>query len=320
MGKKTNKTKKDKQNKKSEIKNKKKRSNKKLKMSSEPNTIIGYKYVCLKTCMVDYGFLVTLEIPLENNANNMNRSSIVDRQFAKMRCQKAKVLKIENMYSGESLPDDFTCYSQYDNSFAYKKDEIVSVSNFDTDIDNVCAAGIHFFLSIEAVHYYDALLNLSTFDSTINSGNLIPVKKFDNNGRLLVSCEYLNGKRHGNYLWNDDENISFKGTFNNGKRVGIFSFLVENCLTCICDYSSKTVTIYNDDGITKYADILLSNYIETIDNLDFSLFPKKAYCIISNSYNWVDIEYFSIFELLFEKKEQYCKSMAMFYSRNSTGK
>ena len=66
-------------------------------MSNEPKTVIGYKFAHATVGVTKIDVIVTLEIPLENNFHNMNRPSIVNRQFAKMRCQKAKVLNIEIM-------------------------------------------------------------------------------------------------------------------------------------------------------------------------------------------------------------------------------
>ena len=44
--------------------------------------------------------------------------------------------------------------SSYDNTFIYKKGEIVSVDNFDEDRWNECSTGIHFFITREeAVNY-----------------------------------------------------------------------------------------------------------------------------------------------------------------------
>ncbi len=62
-------------------------------MTEKPKIIIGFKIASDETMLRRY--LVTLEIPLENNNHKMNRPDIVDRNFAKMRCQRAKVLNIE---------------------------------------------------------------------------------------------------------------------------------------------------------------------------------------------------------------------------------
>ena len=62
----------------------------------------------------------------------------------KCRCNKAKVLDIENIKTGEKVN---YVHSDYDDDFIYKVGEIVTVSNFDDDRWNECSTGIHFFMN-----------------------------------------------------------------------------------------------------------------------------------------------------------------------------
>ena len=69
----------------------------------------------------------------------------------KCRCDKAKVLDIENVETGEKIEE---IESNFDSEFIYKVGEIVSVDNFDNDRWNECAPGIHFFMNKEnAINY-----------------------------------------------------------------------------------------------------------------------------------------------------------------------
>ena len=69
----------------------------------------------------------------------------------KCRCDKAKVLDIENIDTGEKVEE---VYSDYDPKFIYKVGEIVSVDNFDNNRWNECSTGIHFFMNREnAINY-----------------------------------------------------------------------------------------------------------------------------------------------------------------------
>ena len=69
----------------------------------------------------------------------------------KCRCDKAKVLDIENVETGEKIEE---IESNFDSEFIYKVGEIVSVDNFDDDRWNECAQGIHFFMNREnAINY-----------------------------------------------------------------------------------------------------------------------------------------------------------------------
>jgi len=70
----------------------------------------------------------------------------------KCRCDKAKVLRIENL-DGTPADTDFVC-SDYDQNFIYKIGEIVSVEDFDEDRWHECAAGIHFFITKQLAAEY----------------------------------------------------------------------------------------------------------------------------------------------------------------------
>ena len=70
---------------------------------------------------------------------------------AKCRCDKAKVLDIENAYTGEKIK---AIKSDYNSEFIYKVGEIVTVDNFDDDRWNECSTGIHFFMNRDnAINY-----------------------------------------------------------------------------------------------------------------------------------------------------------------------
>ena len=90
------------------------------------------------------GYIVVLEIPAD-----AQRSSATT---LKCRCDKAKVLRIENLDG--SISEKKSIASNYDEKFIYTVGETVQVEGFDTDRWNECSRGIHFFLSRElAVQY-----------------------------------------------------------------------------------------------------------------------------------------------------------------------
>ena len=64
----------------------------------------------------------------------------------KCRCNKTKVLDIEDIETGEKVKE---ISSDYDPNFTYKVGEIVTVKDFDEDRWNECAPGIHFFMNKE---------------------------------------------------------------------------------------------------------------------------------------------------------------------------
>ncbi len=90
-------------------------------------------------------YIVKLEIP--EDAKRSSSTGI------KCRCDKAKVLSIEN-YDRTSADVTEVC-SEYDPEFIYRVGETVIVDDFDNNRFNECAPGIHFFMNRTfAVYFY----------------------------------------------------------------------------------------------------------------------------------------------------------------------
>ena len=94
----------------------------------EKGSFIGYKKA--NGCLIE---LLILE--------DSKRSSATT---SKCRCDKAKVLDIEDIKTGEQIT---SVSSEYDKNFIYTVGEIVKVDNFDEDRWNECGTGIHFFVN-----------------------------------------------------------------------------------------------------------------------------------------------------------------------------
>lgn len=76
------------------------------------------------------------------------RSSATGR---KCRCDKAKVLSVTSIDKTKQYE---SAISNYDSNFIYTVGETVSVDNFDSNMWNECAPGIHFFITRkEAINY-----------------------------------------------------------------------------------------------------------------------------------------------------------------------
>ena len=91
-----------------------------------------------------HGHIVVLEIP-----EDAKRLSATGR---KCRCDKAKVLQIQNLDGADSGMTEVA--SDFSDKFIYKVGEVVSVPDFDEDRWNECSTGIHFFINRqEAVEY-----------------------------------------------------------------------------------------------------------------------------------------------------------------------
>ena len=89
-------------------------------------------------------YIVKLEIPAD--AKRSSGTGI------KCRCNKAKVLAIEN--ADGSSTNVTEVHSDHDSEFIYKVGETVTVDDFDNNRFNECAHGIHFYMDRSiAVHY-----------------------------------------------------------------------------------------------------------------------------------------------------------------------
>ena len=94
----------------------------------EEGSFIGYKKV---------GKYIVKLLIMEDSKRNSATT-------LKCRCDKAKVLDIEKIDTGEKIE---STPSDYDINFIYKVGEIVKVDNFDENRWNECSTGIHFFMN-----------------------------------------------------------------------------------------------------------------------------------------------------------------------------
>ena len=93
----------------------------------------------------DNNFIVKLEIPTD-----AKRSSAIGSK--KCRCNKAKVLSIENL---DGTPAEVTkVHSQYETGFIYTLGETVEEELFDENRFRECSTGIHFFMTREEAGKY----------------------------------------------------------------------------------------------------------------------------------------------------------------------
>jgi antitoxin component YwqK of YwqJK toxin-antitoxin module len=177
--------------------------------------------------------VVTLEIP-RDALTNMNRSSIAVRDTAKYRANKAKVLKIED--------DEGNCYQaatsfSYDKkSLDYKVGELLEESTYNVDPEQVCAEGIHYFLSRRVAELY-GLNNLvnGLFECWYDNGQKyeeVPYvdgkrnglyQGWYSNGQKWDEYVYVDGVKHGLYQnWYENGQICQEVTFVDGNRHGLF--------------------------------------------------------------------------------------------------
>jgi hypothetical protein len=130
----------------------------------------------------DKRVVITLEIP-SDALTNMNRSSVLVKETAIYRTNKAKVLKIEDT--------DGNCYTtatsfNYYKSLEYKVGEVMEEPTYNIDPEEVYAEGIHFVLSRRVAELYGLM--------KIENG-LFESWTYD--GQKLCEVLYVDGKRDG---------------------------------------------------------------------------------------------------------------------------
>ena len=170
--------------------------------------------------------LVTLEIP-EDALTNICRTNIVNRDTAKYRTNKAKVISIEDS-DGKKYTSAITGF--YDNkSLTYNVGEEVVSDEYDKDIENVCSSGIHFCLNKHVAELYGL--------DKIENG--LYQQWYDNNGRKYKECTYKDGKREGLYQkWYIDGEKLLECIYKDDKLEGLYQEWYKNGQKLIeCTYT-----------------------------------------------------------------------------------
>lgn len=147
-----------------------------------------------------------IELNILSPNNNLFRE-VIDKQYAKYRCDKAFVVRIYNKFT--KIEEIDTIASDYDDNFIYKKGQYMFINNYNQDINTVCTNGIHFYLSEEAAYFnnfYDYM------------GDYIGIyKEWNDNGQLILRCNIKNGVYDGLCeKWLDNGQMNIKCHYKNG--------------------------------------------------------------------------------------------------------
>jgi hypothetical protein len=159
-------------------------------------------------------WIVTLQ-PVEGTITNIDRNSVVDPRYAKFRGDKFMVVGIEHKYDPTLTTESVTSSGYYKESLVYRVGEIVTVEDFDNDLNNICSTGIHFFLTKEAAFSYE--MPTEEYLKQL-SGHRIT---YHDNGHKDTEAVYENGVRCGPYIVYHPNGVKgFEATFENGKPCG----------------------------------------------------------------------------------------------------
>jgi antitoxin component YwqK of YwqJK toxin-antitoxin module len=173
--------------------------------------MIGYKAAIAGETRV----LITLDIP-EDAITNVARTSVVVKETAKYRTNKAKVLKIEDK-DGKEYTEARTGFYDLE-SLTYRLNELVEVSDYDMNLEKVCSRGIHFFLSKRLAEQYER--------DSIRNGLF---QRWHENGQIQEECTFVNGLIDGLYQrWYANGEKDIECTYVNGWREGLYQRWYEN--------------------------------------------------------------------------------------------
>lgn len=195
------------------------------------NNLIDSNFV-FKSCGINW--IVVLE-KLPDTQTNEGRDDIVDKQYAKHRADKLKVIMIFNKRNPKKTKDEISSSVYLLSNLIYKVNKIVYSDSFDPNVNFVCSHGIHYFLTIAPAYYYETQISspddifMSWYDNgqKEQEGEYINDKKHGKyilwyrTGHKFVECEYVNGEYHGKYIsWHENGQKWDEREYVNGKKHG----------------------------------------------------------------------------------------------------
>jgi antitoxin component YwqK of YwqJK toxin-antitoxin module len=161
--------------------------------------------------------IITLEI---TGKTNEKRGGIADPLHAKFRTDKALVIDIKNFTTGLQMEEDV---SKHDPEFVYKVGEEVRGDDYDEDINEVCAPGIHYFKTKEAAESWWLRHNLYKIEGLYRT--------WYENGQLESEANYKDGKKDGLYRWwhcDSSGKLKEESNYKDGKWNGSCKWWHEN--------------------------------------------------------------------------------------------
>ena len=139
--------------------------------------------------------------------NNENRKGVADPDFAKFRCSKAKVLQIFSM--PKDAPDlEKTTLSNIpryyvkgeswypEKKIVYQINQIITVDNYDENVEETCSRGIHYFKTMEAAFWFSYSNCEGLYRSYHDNGQKMIEGKINEEGTFIGKTDswYENGQ------------------------------------------------------------------------------------------------------------------------------
>jgi antitoxin component YwqK of YwqJK toxin-antitoxin module len=171
----------------------------------------GYAF---KSCSAEW--IVILK-KLEDTKTNESRVDVKNSIYAKFRANKLFVVDIIHKLTDQTTNEITNSVYTY-RKITYKKGEIVEIYDFDTNLNDICSSGIHYFQKADAAFYYELPVNYTGL-----------YKEWYDNGQLEIECAYKNGILNGTYqLWYGNGQLEMECTYKDGKKDGLRRKLYEN--------------------------------------------------------------------------------------------
>jgi hypothetical protein len=96
-----------------------------------------------------------LEKPSDGFLCNESRKTVINKDFAKFRCNGLIVILIFDIVDNTYI-SRINHITQINNTKTlYKVGKLVEPDFFDSDLNDICSHGIHYFLTLIAAVYYD---------------------------------------------------------------------------------------------------------------------------------------------------------------------
>jgi antitoxin component YwqK of YwqJK toxin-antitoxin module len=144
-----------------------------------------------KTCF-DYVVILRKQ---HDTITNEERSDVMDAKHAKFRGSHFLVELIFDKNDPTKTIDTIKNSVCHHCIVTYTVGEITKADTFDTNIDKICASGIHYFKSLSAAFYYKY-----DFYSIKNHHKDTECLIYDDNGTMTFKLNYINGKCQGDRL------------------------------------------------------------------------------------------------------------------------
>lgn len=190
--------------------------------------------------------VVLKKIMDETFKTNENRSGIINENYAKFRANKVEVVSIFNKglftYQIDNIQN-----SHYPKKINYKVGAIIEINNFNDDNNIICAAGIHYYKTIDSAFYFNFYEIILTNKLSQN------YYEWHDNGSLSLECTFLNGMLHGKYQkWDKNGTKTYDYVYHYDKLNGRYQKWYPNGNLMIdCKYKN---------------DVLVDIYVEYYDN------------------------------------------------------